>query len=131
MRAPTLLFALAAFLLMGAAPAPRLLALAGTLTNTTADASGETTIALTLSEETATATITTSPPLVGTGKLEGKFRQGWLELSGKLDEGFTLQLRGALNSQNYRGTYIAAVPGSPVQYGKFDLVVTRQGPLGK
>lgn len=106
-----------------AAPATRTLSLAGTLTNTTADVTGPATLELALQGETATATLKASAPLVGNGKLTGNFRQGWLELRGRLDEGFDIQLRGALNARDYRGTYIAAVPGTPVQYGKFELTL--------
>ncbi len=122
-----LLFAVSGAL-ASAASAPkksgaRTLTLAGLLTNTTADASGNARLTLAIEGNNVTATLKTEPPLIGSGKLEGTFRNGWLELSGKLDEGFTLQFRGALNARDYRGTYIAAVPGTPVQYGKFQLVL--------
>jgi hypothetical protein len=41
-----------------------------------------------------------------------------------LEEGVTLQLRGVQNAKDFRGTYIAAVPDSLLQYGKFELALT-------
>jgi hypothetical protein len=104
---------------------PRQLALAGTVTNTTGDVAATARLTLTITGEGVTARLATEKPLSGSGELRGTLRQGWLELNGKLDEGFTIQFRGVLNSRDYRGTYIAGVPGTPVQYGKFQLVVAQ------
>lgn len=123
MKAAMLTCALVCATSLLAASATRSLGLAGTLTNTTADADGKARLSLVITGEKATATLKCEPPLTGSGRLEGSFRHGWLELSGKLDEGYTLQLRGVLNARDYRGTYVAAVPGSPVQYGKFQLAI--------
>lgn len=123
MRLPALACALLCATSLLAASAARSVVLAGTLTNTTADADGQARLALSIVGEQVTATLKCEPPLTGSGKLQGSFRNGWLELSGKLDEGFTVQLRGALNARDYRGTYLAAVAGSPVQYGKFQLAL--------
>ena len=116
---PRLLFLL--ICLAARAVAAETLTLAGELTNTTGDVSAAATLVLTVDGETVTAQLKTSAPLSGTGKLEGRMRGGWCELRGRLDKGLTLQLRGVLNGQDFRGTYIAAVPDSLLQYGKFQL----------
>lgn len=109
-----------------AAPAPRAVSLYGTVINTTGDVEAKARITLTVDGERVKGTLATEAPLTGSGPLEGSFRNGWLELSGKLKEGLSIQFRGALNSVDYRGTYIAAVPGTPVQYGKFQLAVEKK-----
>lgn len=106
--------------------APETVRLTGTLTNTTAEVTAPATLELTLDGETITARLKTELPLSGTGTLTGRSLGGWCDLAGKLDEGITLQLRGVLNTRDFRGTYIAAVPGSLIQYGKFQL--TRETP---
>lgn len=120
-----LLVAFSFFALMATAaiPAARTLALHGTITNTTADISANARLVLTIDGESVTAVLKTEAPLSGSGQLTGRLRNGWLELAGKVDEGFQLHLRGALNHRDFRGTYIAAVPDTPVQYGKFQLAV--------
>lgn len=122
--AASLLLALAAS--TGAAPsapAARTLNLYGPLTNTTADAAAKARLVLTITGENVAAILTTEAPLSGSGKLAGHFRNGWCELAGRVNEGFQLQFRGALNDRDFRGTYTAAVAGSPVQYGKFQLAI--------
>lgn len=101
----------------------RTVELTGTLTNTTVEAEAPARLVLAVRGETVTATLTTEPPLVGSGKLEGRIRGGWCELAGRLEQGFQIQLRGVMNSRDLRGTYLAAVDGSPLQYGKFHLTV--------
>lgn len=120
----TLPLVAAALLALGAADA-RALLLTGTLTNTTVEAAAPARLTLTLAGEIATATLVTEPPLRGTGKLEGRFLHGWLELQGKLADNITVQFRGALNAHDYRGTYLASTPGQPVQYGKFHLTIAK------
>lgn len=100
---------------------------AGTITNTTIDAAAPVRIELLIDGETVTAAMKTEPPLSGTGTLEGRFRGGWCELRGKLNEGFAIRMRGACNDADFRGTYVVEVPGSPAQYGKFNLAAQ---PLG-
>lgn len=101
--------------------APRTLLLTGTATNTTADVTAPMTLTLVIDGEAVTATLRTDPPLSGSGTLTGRLIGGWCELRGKLDEGFEIEFRGALNARDFRGTYVAAVPGQLVQYGKFQL----------
>lgn len=115
-----LCLSLAAFA-AGAAAAPQTIRLSGELTNTTGDVSAPAELVLTIDGEKVTAQLRTSPPLTGSGTLTGELHGGWCQLAGKLDEGFAFQLRGVLNAQDLRGTYIAAVPGSLLQYGKFQL----------
>ncbi|HYD84478.1 MAG TPA: hypothetical protein VEA63_10505 [Opitutus sp.] len=93
----------------------------GLVTNTTAAASANVRLVLTIDGENVSGEMTTEPPLSGAGKLEGRLRGGWCELSGKLNEGFTIQFRGAFNGRDFRGTYVVAVPGEFVQYGKHHL----------
>lgn len=105
-----------------AAP-PRTLVLYGPVTNTTGDdVSANVRLVLTIDGESVTGEMKTEPPLVGTGKVTGRMIGAWCELSGKMAEGFDIQFRGAVNGKDFRGTYIAAVPGEPVQYGKFQLL---------
>jgi hypothetical protein len=109
---------------LGAAE-PRTLVLYGAATNTTAEATANVQLVLAIDGEKVTAQMKTEAPLVGTGKLEGRMLGSWLELSGTLEEGFQIQFRGVLNERDFRGTYLAAVPGEPVQYGKFRLAVRK------
>ena len=104
----------------------RTTSLYGDITNTTVDASSKARLTLSIEGENVVATLKTEPPLSGSGRLEGKFRNGWCELSGKTEQGFQLQFRGVLNAQDFRGTYLAAVPGEPIQYGKFQLTVEKK-----
>lgn len=97
------------------------LVLAGTVTNTTGGASAVARLELVMEGETVTATLSTEAPLTGSGALTGRLVGGWLELYGKLNEGFQIKFRGALSGRDYRGTYLAAVPGQLVQYGRFQL----------
>ena len=119
--------------LLGGAPASmptagtRTLIFQGPATNSTAEVSASLRIVLVIEGEKATATIKTELPLSGTGRLEGRFIGGWCELGGKVDEGFQLQFRGVINARDFRGTYIAAVPGQPIQYGKFQLTLESAG----
>lgn len=119
---------LAVFLVAAPAPssAPRTLLLYGSMTNTTGEIEAKARVTLTIEGETVRGTLATEAPLTGSGPLEGRFRNGWLELSGKLSEGFSIQFRGALNTVDYRGTYIVNVPGTMVQYGKFQLAVEKK-----
>ncbi len=105
--------------------------LAGKITNTTGEVSAPATLVLTLDGEKVTAELVTSPPLAGSGSLEGRYIGGWCELHGKLSDGITLQLRGVLNPRDFRGTYIAAVPDSLIQYGKFQLAREAVAPSAK
>lgn len=116
----------AAGLAAAPAPAARVLSLYGAITNTTGEVEARARIALTIQGEKVTGTLGTEAPLSGSGALEGRFRNGWLELSGKLSEGSTIQFRGALNSVDYRGTYLVATAGTMVQYGKFQLAVEKK-----
>jgi hypothetical protein len=102
---------------------PRTLVLFGPATNMTAEATANVQLMLRVDGEKVTAEMKTEAPLVGTGKLEGRKLGSWLELSGTLKEGFQIQFHGVLNERDFRGTYLAAVPGEPVQYGKFRLAV--------
>lgn len=104
--------------------APRVVTLAGTLTNTTEEVSATATLVLTINGEKITAQLKTEKPLNGTGALEGRLLGSWCELSGKLAEGVVMQLRGVINERDLRGTYIAVTPGSLLQYGKFELART-------
>jgi len=115
-------FFLSLFAVIAATGAPRTITLAGTLTNTTEEVSADATLVLTIEGEKLTVRLKTEPPLSGTGTLEGRILGGWCDLHGQLDEGVVLQLRGVLNAKDFRGTYLAAVPGSLLQYGKFELV---------
>ena len=108
------------------AVASRTMSLYGDITNTTVDASSKARLTLSIEGENVVAILKTEPPLSGSGRLEGKFRNGWCELSGKTEQGFQLQFRGVLNAQDFRGTYLAAVPGEPIQYGKFQLALEKK-----
>ncbi len=119
--------ALGVFLLAGVlrAAEPRTLVLYGPATNTTAEVTANVQLVLAIDGEKVTAEMKTEAPLVGTGKLQGRMLGSWCELSGKLTEGFQIQFHGVLNARDFRGTYLAAVPGEPVQYGKFQLAVKK------
>jgi hypothetical protein len=122
------LFALAAGL---AGAAPTEIRLEGRLTNLTGDdTSARARVELRLDGEKASARIVTEEPLTGTGELSGRMAGGWLELSGTLEGGLKVVFRGALSPRDYRGTYIAAVPGDLVQYGRFDLDRAPPTPAG-
>ena len=115
------IFLIAATLRAATAPA-RTVELAGTATNTTADVSAAMHLTLVITGENVTAQLRTEAPLSGSGKLTGRFVGGWCELEGQLAEGFAFKLHGVLNARDFRGLYLAAVPGVPLQYGKFLLV---------
>lgn len=117
-------FFLSLFAIFAATAQPRTVTLVGSLTNTTVDVSADATLVLTIDGENLTAQLKTEQPLSGTGTLEGRILGGWCDLHGQLEEGVTLQLRGVLNAKDFRGTYIAAVPDSLLQYGKFELALT-------
>ncbi len=103
---------------------PRTLVLHGPVTNTTEDgATANVSMTLTVDGEKVTGEMRTEPPLVGTGKLEGRMVGAWCEVGGEMAEGYRIQFRGVVNGKDFRGTYVAAVPGEPVQYGKFQLAV--------
>lgn len=104
-------------------PAVRTLVLRGPATNTTAEAMAELRLAIAIDGGKATATMQTAKPLAGTGRLEGLYRGGWCELSGRLDEGFSIRLCGVFDGKDFRGTYTVAVPGQPLQYGRFRLAL--------
>jgi len=107
---------------MLAAAETRTLVLEGSVTNTTEDdTTAKVRLVLTVDGERVTGEMKTEPPLVGTGKLEGRMVGAWCELGGEMQEGFRIAFRGAVNAKDFRGTYVAAVPGAPVQYGKFQL----------
>lgn len=114
-----------------ASAAPQTIRLSGELTNTTGDVSAPVELVLTIDGEKVIAQLRTSPPLTGSGTLTGELRGGWCQLAGKLNEGFAIQLRGVINAQDFRGTYIAAVPGSLLQYGKFQLARESVAPKQK
>lgn len=105
------------------AAAPRTLVLYGPVTNTTGDdVTANVRLVLTIEGENVSGEMKTEAPLVGTGKVQGRMIGAWCELRGKMEEGFDIAFRGAVNDTDFRGTYIAAVPGEPVQYGKFQLM---------
>ncbi|MBP6508330.1 MAG: hypothetical protein KA257_12265 [Opitutaceae bacterium] len=106
-----------------ATAAPRTLMLAGPITNTTGDVTAQARLVLTIDGEKLTAEIHTEAPLSGSGKMTGRLRDAWCELEGRLSEDVRIVLRGVLNEKDLRGTYIAAVPDSFIQYGKFQFAV--------
>lgn len=108
----------------GGAAETRTLVLHGTVTNTTEDdATAKVLMVLSVDGEKVVGEMKTEAPLMGTGKLEGRMVGAWCELSGEMQEGFRIQFRGAVNAKDFRGTYVAVVPGEPVQYGNFQLKV--------
>ncbi|MCC6416122.1 MAG: hypothetical protein IT582_09455 [Opitutaceae bacterium] len=106
--------------------APQVIVLEGELTNTTADVSAPAQLVLTIEGAIVKAQLVTAAPLTGTGELAGVLENGWCHLQGTLEQGVTLRLRGGLNERDFRGTYLAAVPGDLVQYGRFHF--TRKQP---
>lgn len=102
--------------------APRVITLKGELTNTTGDVSAAAQLVLTVEGENVVAKLVTAAPLTGTGELHGVLEDGWCHLRGVLEQGITMRLRGGLNERDFRGTYLAAVPGELLQYGRFRLV---------
>lgn len=78
-------------------------------------------LTLVISGEKVTAQLKTDAPLSGTGELTGRCVGGWCELTGKLPDNLTLKLRGVMNDRDFRGLYLAALPGQPIQYGTFQL----------
>jgi hypothetical protein len=107
-----------------AAVETRTLVLHGPVTNTTGDdVTANVLVVLTIEGEKVTGEITTEPPLAGTGKVEGRMLGAWCEFGGEMLEGFRIAFRGAVNAKDFRGTYVATVPGEPVQYGSFQLKV--------
>jgi hypothetical protein len=120
---PFLLALLASSPLAAAAAPPRTLRLAGPATNTTAEITATMHLTLVIDGERLTAQLQTDAPLTGSGKLAGRIAGGWCELEGKLAEGFEVKFRGVLNERDFRGIYLAAPGGQPLQYGKFILTV--------
>ena len=130
MNARTFLFSIGALLVFAALRAAELstLVLRGTVTNTTMEVSATARMELAIDGEKVTGRLVTEKPLLGTGAVTGRFVGGWLEVSGKTDEGFMLQFRGTLSPRDYRGTYLAVLPGQLAQYGRFTL---QRGATGK
>ena len=118
-----LLLLLAGAPLVAATAAPRTLELSGPATNTTAEVTAVLHLTLVIAGEQLTAQLRTDAPLTGSGQLTGRAAGGWCALEGKVAEGFAVKFRGVLNARDFRGTYLAAVPGAPLQYGKFLLTV--------
>ena len=101
---------------------PRPVSLTGTLTNTTGDIAAPARLELTRDGEKLSARLVTLPPLTGTGELTGRWLDGWCELGGLLDGGFTVKFRGVWSARVFRGTYTARPERGPVQYGRFEFV---------
>ncbi len=109
---------------LAAAPAPaRTVELSGQARNTTAGLAAPMQLTLVITGEKVTTRLRTAAPLTGTGELTGRFVGGWCELEGRLDGGLLVRFRGVLNAQNLRGLYLATVPNTPLQYGKFNLAI--------
>ncbi len=121
-------FLLCAFAMALALPAaePASLVLRGTVTNTTVELSATARMDLVINGEKVTGRLTTEKPLLGTGPVTGRMVGGWLEISGKTDEGFVLLFHGTLSPRDYRGTYTAVLPGQLAQYGRFSLLRATQ-----
>lgn len=78
-------------------------------------------LTLVITGEKVVAQLKTDAPLSGTGELTGRCVGGWCELIGKLPDNLTLKFRGVMNAHDFRGLYLAAIPGQPIQYGTFQL----------
>lgn len=117
MKTPILFFAIVAL----ASAEPRTVSLTGTLTNTTGDVAAPARLDITQEGEKLSARLVTSPPLTGTGTLTGCCLEGWCELSGSLDGGFTVKFRGVLSAREFRGTYLVRPGQGQTQYGRFDF----------
>jgi hypothetical protein len=102
---------------------PRTLTLAGPITNTTGEITAQAQLVLTIDGEQVTAEIKTEAPLSGSGPMTGRLLGAWCELQGQLSDHVRIVLRGVLNEKDLRGTYIAVVPDSLLQYGKFQFTV--------
>ncbi|MEO6002447.1 MAG: hypothetical protein ABIZ04_11915 [Opitutus sp.] len=117
---------------IGAAHAEsRSLVLNGTITNTTIEVSSGMRLHMAIAGETVTATIKTELPLAASGTLRGRWLGGWCTLEGTLKEGFLLRMRGIVNAQDFRGTYVVDVPGSTAQFGRFHLTIQPSTPTAK
>lgn len=107
-----------------AADAPKT-KLKGTLTNTTGEVTAPAELEFTEEKGKLVARLKTLPPLTGTGALSGANRDGWCELSGPLDGGFTVKFTGVLNAQSFRGTYTARPEHGQLQYGRFEFFISK------
>lgn len=110
------------------APVSRTLQFDGPATNTTAEVTATMHLTLVITGEKVTAQLKTDAPLSGTGELTGRCVGGWCELIGKLPDNLTLKFRGVMNDRDFRGLYLAAIPGQPIQYGNFQLTPVPTAP---
>ena len=100
---------------------PRTISLVGTVTNTTGEITAPASLEITQDGDKISAKLVTAPPLSGTGVLTGRCLDGWCDLSGNLDGGFTAKFRGVLNARAFRGTYVVTPKQGQTQYGRFDF----------
>lgn len=95
--------------------------LAGTVTNTTHEVSAPFSLELIFADDgSITGWITVEAPLdAGRWPLTGSRKGAWCELTYQPKPETQLQFRGALGSQEFRGTYVFGGKGELVQYGRF------------
>lgn len=108
-------------LVVAASAAPQTRSFEGTMTNITGEAVAPGRLELTQEGRKLTARLVTLPPLTGTGTLVGVCIDGWCDLRGSLEGGFTVVFRGVINSKNFRGSYVVIPTQGRTQYGKFEF----------
>lgn len=118
---PRFLFALILAVAASAAFATETRTLAGTVTNTTHEATAPLTLELVMADDgKITGWITIEKPLIpGRWPVTGTRKGAWCEVSYQPTPETEVQFRGALSATEFRGTYVFGGKGELVQYGRF------------
>ena len=106
--------------------------LAGTVTNTTHEATAPVTLELTLGDDgQITGWITIEKPLTpGRWPVTGTRKSAWCEITYQPTPETEVTFRGALSATEFRGTYVFGGKGELVQYGRFQAKLAGS-PSGK
>jgi hypothetical protein len=116
-------------LILGLAISPAFAAesrtLTGSVTNTTHDVTAPMTLELVLGDDDkVSGWITISAPLqAGRWPVTGIRKGAWCEVSYQPTPDTQTQFRGALSTEEFRGTYVFGGKGELVQYGRFQAKV--------
>lgn len=124
MKPRSLLIFIAGLMAASAAFASETRTLAGTVSNTTHEATAPVTLELVLADdgEKITGWITVEAPLTpGRWPFTGTRKGAWCEITYQPTPETQVQFRGALSATEFRGTYVFGGKGELVQYGRFQV----------
>jgi hypothetical protein len=122
---PRFLFTLLLAVAASAAFAAETRTLAGTVTNTTHEATAPMTLELVIADDdTVTGWITVEKPLTpGRWPVTGTRKGAWCDITYQPTPETQVRFRGALSAKEFRGTYVFGGKGELVQYGRFQTKV--------